>query len=604
MLLGSTMLVSPMGCTSKKDRTNPRPLLQSTSPKATPTPPFNGPAPSGALKVSDIEIGRYGGTMVLAMAGDPKSFNPLTANEASSNLILRLMFAYCWSYHNGRQEAEPGLCESYERSQDGLTYTFTIREGLKWSDGHPLTADDFEFSYRVMMDPKIPNSDKDLFSQGHDESGQPRYPKFKRLGDRKFQFMLHRPDVLFHFAAGSYAVMPKHRWQAAYKAGRFRGAMSVNMALENMVGSGPFIVSTYQSGRRVSLVRNPNYWKVDPRGNRLPYLDAVDFMILPDEQAMLRLFEAGGSHLHDVLPSEYDRLKRRQSQGDYRVVELGPSFNTNYLMFNLDPRLDAQGRPQVDPVRLNWFSKKGFRAAVSHAIDRDTIVRNVLQGRGQPLWSYVSPANRQWHPKSVVKYPFDLNQSAQQLLKEGFVKRDGALYDSNGNPVKFTIMTNAENGTRIAMLKYIKEDLSRLGMDVTIEPRTFNDIVTALRDTRRFDAVLLGWGVSVPPDPAFSKNVLMSTGRSHNWYPEQPKPATPWEAEIDALLVKNTSTTDPKERKVYSDKLFRVFSEYQPQIQLVVIHDAAVARNSVGNFKPSALRPRTHWNIDTLFFKE
>ena len=83
-------------------------------------------------------------------------------------------------------------------------------------------------------------------------------------------------------------------------------------------------------------------------------------MILPDEQAMLRLFEAGTSHLHDVLPSEYDRLKRREAQGDYRVVELGPSFNTNYLMFNLDPRQDVKGAPKVDPVRLSWFSKKAF----------------------------------------------------------------------------------------------------------------------------------------------------------------------------------------------------------------------------------------------------
>ena len=135
-------------------------------------------------------------------------------------------------------------------------------------------------------------------------------------------------------------------------------------------------------------------------------------------------------------------------------------------------------------------------------------MRNVLQGRGQALWSYVSPANRQWYPKSVTQYPFDLKASAQLLLNEGFVKRDGVLHDAQGNPVKFTIMTNAENGMRIAMLKYIKEDLSRLGMDVTIEPRGFNDIVTALRDTRKFDAVLLGWGCQFRPIRPFQRMFL------------------------------------------------------------------------------------------------
>ncbi|MEE2787353.1 MAG: hypothetical protein VX589_08445, partial [Myxococcota bacterium] len=111
------------------------------------------------------------------------------------------------------------------------------------------------------------------------------------------------------------------------------------------------------------------------------------------------------------------------------------------------------------------------------------------------------------------------------------------------------------------------------------------------------------WGVSGHPHPGFSKKVLLCRGRSNIWYPEPPKPATPWEGEIDRLLEKSTTIAAHDERKTYTDRLFEVFSDYQPQIQLVVVHDAAAARQTIGNFAPSALRPRTHWNVDTLFFR-
>ena len=165
------------------------------------------------------------------------------------------------------------------------------------------------------------------------------------------------------------------------------------------------------------------------------------------------------------------------------------------------------------------------------------------------------------------------------------------------------MMTNAESDTRIQMLNYIKQDLSRLGITTHIRPTAFNEVVTALRESRAFDALLLGWGTPVPPDPGFSRNVLYSGGLSHSWNPGQKTPATPWEAQMDDLLRKNGATVDYEERKKHSDQLFRIFSDYQPQIQLVVEHDAAAARRLVGNFRPSALRPGIQWNIESIFLR-
>jgi peptide/nickel transport system substrate-binding protein len=564
---------------------------------------FKGAAPQGAFVVNDMEVGTYGGRLVLASAGNPKTFNPLLGNESSSNAVLRPMFSDCWAFNNGRQEEEPGLCSAYSRSEDGLTYTFTLREGIRWSDGHPITTDDFEFSYGVLMDPVIPNSDRDIFNEGTDEHGMPLFPKFTKIDSRNFQFTLHRPDVLFQYTAGSVSVMPRHRWEAAYKEGRFLSVMGVDTPLDLLVVSGPFIVTNYEPGKRVVMARNPYYWKVDQAGNRLPYLDELEFLIVPDQSAALQRFEAGETHLHEVRAGDYERLKRQESTSDFRLVDLGPSFNTNFLMLNLDDRKRADGTPFVEAKKLNWFRRKNFRKAISHAIDRQSIVRNVMGGRGQPLWAYTSPANRKWHSDKTKKYPYDLEKAAQLLSAEGFKKIDGKLYDLKQRHVEFSMMTNAESDTRIKMLNYIKQDLLRLGISAHIRPTPFNQVVSALRESRAFDVILLGWGTSIPPDPSFSRNVLFSGGQSHSWNPAQQKPATIWESKIDELLRKNTSTADYAERKRYSDEIFSIFSDFQPQIQLVVGHDAASARKRVGNFRPSALRPRTHWNVESLYFK-
>ncbi len=556
------------------------------------------------FQVENIEIGRFGGRLTLAAVGNPKTFNPLFGNESSSSIYLSPMFADCWSFHNGRQEEEPGLCKSYERSEDGLTYTFTLRKGLRWSDGHPITSDDFLFSYSVILDPNIPNSDRDLFRQGTNSQGRPRYPKLKKLDDLRFQFTLHEAEVLFQNTGGSFAVIPKHVWHASYERGQLLKTMSTSMNLEKLVGSGPFIVREFERDHRVVMVRNDHYWKFDSKGNQLPYLDSVEFRICNDLSSALARFESKETHVHDIRAVDYERLKRAEKSANSTVIDLGPSFNTHYLMFNLGPYRDAEKKPFIDPVKQAWFNSKNFRAAISHAIDRNGIVRNVLSGRGQPLWSYISPANRRWYPETVVKYDFNLEKAADILAQDGFKKIDGQLLDKRGNQVVFNIATPAENDMRVAMMNVIKRDLSRLGITANIKPTPFNDIVHALRKTRRFEAVVLGWGTSSPPDPSFSRNVLLSSGQDHYWHPEQVVPKTKWEAKIDELMRQSTSTHDYAKRKTFSDEFFRIFSEFQPQIQLVVTNDAAAARNTVGNFQPSTLRPKTHWNIETLFLRK
>jgi len=567
-----------------------------------PNPAFAEPTPRGAMLMAGQDDARYGGKLVLATAGNPKTFNPLLTNETSTtNIIHRVVFSACWDFDNHKQEDAPGLCERYDRSEDGLTYTFTLRDGLRWSDGHPLTSADFAFSYAIVTHPKIPSAVKDLFQEGNDAKRTPRFPRFQIIDPRTFRFSLTQQDVLFQSKLAALFVVPAHKWRKTLESGDFKGAMSTKTPPADLVSSGPFMIKSFAADDRVVLARNPHYWKVDQRGNRLPYLDGVIFTIVPDMNAKLLNFREGETDIHIVRPEEFHGLKRKESTGDYVVADLGAGFNTSYLMFNLDPGRDLQGNAFVEPMKLKWFRQVKFRKAISHAIDREGLVRTVLGGRGEPLWSYISPANKRWYPNKVIKYPYDLDRAAALLTDAKFSLREGKLYDAKGNRVAFSIITNAENASRIAMLNVIRDDLEKLGIAVSIRAVPFNDVVSAFRDTRRFEAVLMGWATSIPPDPAFTKSVILSSGQSHVWHPLQKKPATRWEARMDRLMSQNTNVQDFAERKKFSDALFELFSDKLPQLMLVVDRNAAAARKNVGNFRPSPLRPQGHWNIEQLF---
>lgn len=609
-MLSATLVAglgATIGCSGSKDGGDKAGAAgqAATTSIGTPKPAFEGEAPKGAFVHDDIDVGKYGGTFVVGAAGNPKGFNPLIANETSTtDILFGPVFQSCWDYNRHEQEEEPALCEKYVRSEDGLSYTFTLREGLRWSDGTPMTADDFIFSYNVVIDDNIPNSLKSLFRQGDTAEGKARYPAVSKVDDRTFKFQLHEKNVLFQAAVGSLYAIPKAKWQKAYEAGEFNKAMSLQTPTKDLVSSGPFVVDDFKTEERVVLKRNPHYWKVDRDGNRLPYLNRVIFVIVPDFNTGMLKFRQGETDALEVRPEDYEALKKKADADGYTIHDMGPAFNTNYLMFNMDDGSDSDGKPYVEPTRLKWFRDVAFRKAISHAIDREGIVRTVLSGRGEPLWALTSPGNKKWYPAGkVIEYPYDLDASRKLLAGAGFVEKDGALHDGAGNPVEFTIITNSENSTRIAMLNVIKDDLKKLGISANIRPVPFNDLVTSLNDTRNFDAVLLGWGTGIPPDPAQSKNILLSSGRSHAWHPNQTKPATDWEARIDELVKLNTGAFDHAERRKYSDEIYRIFSDKLPQIMLVVAADAVAARDNIGNLKPSPMRPKAYWNIETLYFK-
>ena len=560
-----------------------------------------GPPPEGAL-VAKCDPGIPGGRLVIATFGDPKTFNPITANESSSEDIIRFLFASLVNYDWLKQEVEPGLAESWTVADDKKTWTFKLRKGVLWSDGKPLTADDITFTWDVIYNPKIDNVTADLFKLDGKNF------EITKVDDRTVKIVT--PDIYAPFLEnfGAVPILPKHILAKSVADGSFISAYGVNTKPADIIGSGPFKLKQFKPGEMTLLERNPNYFVVDTKGQRLPYLDNVIYTVVPDMNAMALRFLKGESDAHEnIRPDDYERFKSESDKGKFQLLDLGFGLERGFLWFNLNTNLTAKtGKPIVEPKKLNWFRNQKFRQAISHAIDRDSIVKSVYAGRAQPNFGFISPGNKKWHNANLPQYPFDRAKALSLLAEIGIKDRkgNGVLEDEQGNKIEFVLNTNAGNSVREKMSVLIQDDLKKLGITLVYQPVDFNALVDKINNTYDYDAILLGLGGG-GTDPSSSMNVLQSGGFTHQWFPRQKTPATDWEARIDFLMNAQLKTLDFAERKKFFDEVQQILTDQVPMIYTTTPISYAAVRSDLGNLRPTVLSSyRVTWNAEELYFKK
>jgi peptide/nickel transport system substrate-binding protein len=150
----------------------------------------------------------------------------------------------------------------------------------------------------------------------------------------------------------------------------------------------------------------------------------------------------------------------------------------------------------------------------------------------------------------------------------------------------------------------LKQDWAKVGVAVVSRPVNFNELVTQLEDGHRWDAILLGWGSGVPPDPLNGKNIILSSGRLHCWHPQQASPDQPWEAEVDAIVATMSGLFEEKERIPLWHKVLEIHAQQQPQMYLYAQNGYAVWKSRVKNVRCSILRPMATYNAEELWVED
>jgi peptide/nickel transport system substrate-binding protein len=555
------------------------------------------PSQSGQeLQVTDNQVGHYGGTLVVAQGAEPKTLNPVTAADARSREVIGRMMADLIHINRDSQKTEPSLAKSWTTSRDGRVFTLKLRHGLRFSDGQPFDADDVVFSFQVYLDEKIHSPQRDLLIVG----GKPI--AVQKIDVYTVRFTLTLPYAAAERIFDSLAMMPRHLLEKAYREDRFTQVWNVNTSSAEIAGLGPFRLKQYVPGQRIVLERNPYFWKIDQRKNRLPYLDELVFLFAGNEDAQVIRFQAGDTDIMSRINAENYALLSRDAQRSYELFDLGPSLEYNFLLFNLND-VKGSAASKLAP-QLAWFSNLKFRQAVSSAIDREAIVKLVYAGRGQPLWGNVSPSNKLWMDQSLP-HPARSVERARDLLKSaGFSWRhDGRLLDSQNRPVEFSIVASSSNNQRTRIATMIQDDLSQLGMDVHVVPLEFRALLDRVFQTFDYEAAVMGLGGG-DADPNPEMNVWLSSGSTHLWHLGETKPATDWEAQIDQLMQKQMVELNYGRRKRLYDQVQELIGANLPYVFLATPNILVGAKKKLENFKPAILEPTTLWNVEQLYFRQ
>ncbi len=360
------------------------------------------------------------------------------------------------------------------------------------------------------------------------------------------------------------------------------------------------------------LTRNAYWLGVDPQGHRLPYLDELVFLIVPDQNTAALKFQAGEiDAIDNVKPEDYKSYEENQQKQNFTLYSLGPALTTNFFWFNLNTANARKmpkkkpGTPLVDPVKYGWFSNPVFRRAVSMAIDRDGMIRSLFYGDGVKNWSTSTAGNKQWYTPEVKAWDYDPDRAKQLLASLGWKDRngDGVLEDAAGHPIRFALKTNGDNLVRMGMANFIKDDLAKVGIQCDPTGVDFNTLISNIRESFDYEAILLGLQSGVPPDPGMGQNVWRSRGLTHYWNLKQIKPETPEEARIDELMTANVGTIDEGVRHQTWTEIQNIVNDQAYVIWLPTLVAKVPIRNRFGNLHPTVIPHRIIWNIDRVFVK-
>lgn len=563
------------------------------------------PLPPDTLQQRMREVGRHGGRFVIGQTSSPKTFNPHLASGSSTTDVTTQLFAGLVDIDYHSYEDIPLLARSWDVSDDHLTYTFHLRRGACFSDGHPITSEDVLFSFQVMLDDSLELSSRSLLIAGD--------RPFEVSAPDSFTFVVKlaalQPTALP--SIGAVRILPKHKLESAYREGRFLSAYGTNTRPESLVTSGAWTLKAFEQDQKTVLAPNPYWVGVDAKGQRLPYLDELVFLIGKDQATLALRFHAGEvDGIDNVKPEDYADYDARAKAEAYTLYELGPSLNTNFLFFNLNlAKAPGRGRrvgePVVGPAKYSWFSDREFRRALSLAVDRDALIKGPFYGHAVKNFTLFTVANKLWHTPDVRKDDYDPEQAKALLAGRGFRDRDGdgVVEDPQGRRVSFTIKTNGDNNVRMGMATLVQEDLRRIGIEANVQGVDFRALTTNLQDDFGYEACLLGLQTSVPPDPGMAGSVLRSNGTHHYWHPKQARPVNAFEQALDEAFGKVNATADYAPRKAAVDEIQRMLNEESIVIWLPAQIMRLPVRSRFGNVDPSIMPHRILWNADRIFEK-
>lgn len=462
---------------------------------------------------------RRGGVWRMALHANPTAY-PITIPGALADILVNKTIYNCLTQYQlkGNQiEVVPDLAESWEANDDLTAYTFTLKQGVKWHDGEPFTADDVKFTFDAILNPSVNAALRGPVSS---------IDRVEVVDEYTVRFVLKRPFAPFPVMLGyNQAIVPKHLLEG-------QDLNQPTQFIANPVGTGPFKFKEFVQGSHLEVVANPDYF------DGAPYLDGIVFKVIPDGNARVAQVKAGEVDFAVIEPPQIDALK------DAENVEIREAPQVNYYFFAVNHTVPRLQDPRV-------------RRALSHAIDKQAIVDRVLRGYGQVATGPINPLLGDYYNPNVATYEYDMEKAAALLEEAGWTKGpDGVLVNANGE--RFTILFNGPKGFPVMeqVITYAQQQYQKLGIEVTL------DIVDWPVHLEKYHNLqydlLMEWWIT-PPDPDLYDHYYSES--TQNWWAYK-------NPQLDELLVQARSEPDRAKRVQLYHEIQKLIADDLPVIYL------------------------------------
>ncbi len=488
----------------------------------------------------------YGDTFIDALLGDVSGLIPNILSDAPSFEVGGMLY-------NGLitrdRDLNPigDLAESWTFSADCLDLTFKLRPNVRWHDGTPFTADDVLFTYQTMMNPKTPTPYRDEFSAVERVEAEGPLTVHVR----------YRMPYAKALTTWEMWMLPKHVLEPWVASGKLREAPQNWNA---PVGTGPYRFDERRAGEKLVLLANRDYFA------GRPYLSRVVYRIIPSQATMFLELKAKGVDADSALTAlQYTRQTNypafRKAYQKYRYA----SNAYTYVGFNhRDPR----------------FADRRVRQAIAYAIDKRELIDGVVLGLGRDATGPYKPGTWPYNG-NVKRYPHDAERARRLLAEAGWKNRDtdGVLM-KDGKRFEFELLTNQGNDERKKIAEIVQASLKDVGIAVDIRILEWSTLLKEYVRKRRFEALILGWGIGVDPDQYLIWHTAKDDHSLNTISYSNP--------EVDELLERGRSTCSQPDRVKYYYRIQEILAEDAPVVFLYFRDALAAVSSRVHGIDPGA----------------
>ncbi len=484
----------------------------------------------------------------IGITNEVDSFNPFNGIEAESYEAWALMYDYMISWSDKDMSPQPSLATSWDTSEDGLTWTFHIRDGVTWSDGVPLTAADIAYTYNRINDGGPESASWGSYLTSVDTITAP--------DDTTVVLELSKPNAVLPLLP--MPIVPEHIWKDVSED-KVKSFSNEPEGGQPIIGSGPFkLVEGKAGGSTYRFVRNEDYWGGEPK------IGEVDMQVYRSEDTLVQALKAGEIDFAEGVSA----LQVKALEGDTDITaQEGDSPGFDEIAFNVGSVDPETGKPIGDPNPA--VLDKDFRFALNFAIDRAALAKTAYQGAAVPAENIIPPAysTYRWEPPSDDAYAYDPEKAKQLLDEAGFTVGDGGWRTMpDGSPIgKLRLYARSDSETSQATMAFFKEWLADVQIDSTVTAMESSKLTNVILDGE-YDTFEWGWYVEPDPDSILSYFTCAQRGSwSDSWY---------CNSAYDKLYRDQNAETDPQQR-----------AEIVKQMQQMLYDDAPylnTAYNQIG----------------------